>query len=341
MERIYRSIHARCRPADVVAAIENAARENAEFKTQEFVENIQLASARNAYYAKALAKACIDHAGLFESSSSLRIEPLKTDGLETWPDEWLYEKYIELLPVTAPAPTEPDLIRYTFGQVHVDIQETPNLISAAGSTGFRTWAAAPYLCAFIAGALGGSRQAFEQRVLAPLGHVISVLELGCGTGLVGLTWTLTQADRTRELCVTDGDPDVVTTHARANYVRNGVSTENVRFQQLRWNLDPVPASDLIIAADVSYDATVVPDLVRCLSAALRWTTRAALVAAAVRNYDTISVFEAHCRDQKLHCEIIETTETSGAAEFEDNILFKKLIAPIRIYLLTALERASP
>lgn len=286
-----------------------------------FIEQLELVETLNAYYAKTIVKTLIDNVDLLdEEGRGTGIEALGTD---VWLSEWLYEKYVELLSVGRPAPTTRDVIQYRISpQIRVKIEETPYLISASGTTGFRTWEAALYLSLYLTSTVAVADRS-------------RVLELGAGTGLVAATLALTSPGRLERLYVTDGDPQL-TQQARKNFSLNGIDLSNAVFERLRWNEDPVPPDlDYVVAADVTYDSTVVPDLCRCIALCLTPRTTC-LIAATVRNEDTTRAFETTARQMGLDCRVAATTETDHAARtlLEEHLLFRPLQAPVRIYRIS-------
>lgn len=287
----------------------------------DFIEQLKLVETQNAYYVKTIVKALIDNVELLdEEGQGTGIETLVTD---VWLSEWLYEKYVALLDVKQPSATTTDVIQYRISpQVKVKIEETPYLISASGTTGFRTWEAALYLSLYLA-------------TSCPITEGSKVLELGAGTGMVSATLALTNPGRLDKLYVTDGDWHL-TQQARKNFSLNGIETSNTYFEQLRWNEDPVPTElDYVVAADVTYDSTVVPDLCKCIAQSLTPRTTC-LVAATVRNENTTSTFERTAKELGLDCQLQMTTETDYRSQslLEKTLLFRPLQAPVRIYRIS-------
>ncbi|SCV99353.1 LAFE_0A01310g1_1 [Lachancea fermentati] len=321
---LYQRIHQRCPPPQV---LDTLLADPAPLSAPEFVAQFARVRARNPHYAKTLVKALIDNWPAIDQA--VPIDPGPTHPV--YLDEWLYEQYVELLPVPPPGPTASDLITYTFGPVALDIHETPHLICAQGTTGLRTWEAALYLCHYL------QQHQNEHGPDGP-GHVTSALELGAGTALVSLVWAQLNSTRDFSLYVTDGDRSLVDTCAKPNFDRNGLVGPRFHFQKLWWGADPVPKVDLVLAADVTYDSAAVPHLVACVATALHQGAHHALVAATLRNSDTIRVFEAACSAAGLNCTVLQSTETSDPTEFVRNCTFKPLIAPIRIYEITLCSR---
>jgi predicted nicotinamide N-methyase len=90
----------------------------------------------------------------------------------------------------------------------------------------------------------------------------SVLEIGCGTGVVGLAAALCGAD----VLQTDGSPAAVAL-ARCNAAENGL--ENVRSAVADWRTWPFRRRwPVLLASDVAYERVVHPALLGVLNAAL-------------------------------------------------------------------------
>ena len=115
-------------------------------------------------------------------------------------------------------------------------------VAAAGSTGMAIWNSSLLL-----------KRLLEQLALREpdwCKHK-TVLELGCGTGLVSLTAAVLGADR---VLATDGNPLVVEL-AQRNVEANKLS-DKVLTQQLPWGLldamDLAGAADIVLGADLTY-----------------------------------------------------------------------------------------
>jgi SAM-dependent methyltransferase len=125
----------------------------------------------------------------------------------------------------------------------VTLLESRGVLSAAGTTGLRTWEAAVHLAAYLAGE-GEGRAVRGKRVL----------ELGAGTGLVALACA--KALGAARVAATDGSPDVVEA-LRDNIFVNGLQRGGtVSAAVLRWGRWPeVDGSgpgdfDVVVGADI-------------------------------------------------------------------------------------------
>lgn len=240
----------------------------------------------------------------------LFIRQLEARGMA--PSEQLNEVYTELLmnsKMSGGSSTEDSTaacyVNYFVNETdYVRLKESPNVISAHGSTGHRTWEAALALSDYIitAGLPYDSDDTEESNPPRKL------VELGAGTGLVGLI--AAKLDPTLEIILTDGDEQVVN-NLRANIELNNNnnsstiddsdSTEPVRrprisTEVLLWNETPVVANtDLVMAADVTYDASVIPQLVACLAQFADANGGCSIiVAATIRSQETFQVFQESC-----------------------------------------------
>lgn len=176
----------------------------------------------------------------------------------------------------------------------VHIHESPNVISANGSTGHRTWEAALALTDFL---LTSSEVTSKQ--------IHKVVELGAGTGLTGLVAARVLSPAS-SVILTDGD-DLVVQNLRANIALNPpqepTGAQEVTAARLFWGTDPaIPDTDLVLAADVTYDSTVIPYLVTALAQFLQldqYSPPTVLVAATIRSEDTFAVFEQECSSKTI------------------------------------------
>lgn len=178
-----------------------------------------------------------------------------------------------------------DVVRYPVGGFGttgptICIKEQPRLILGQGTTGLRTWEAA----LFLANYLGNYNLCGK-----------TVCELGAGTGLVSLAILKTQAQV--NVVLTDGDASLIH-NLHDTFVLNGIAP--ARSQQLLWGtttrgspdfIQPVPHADIVVAADVTYDTSILPQLVATIGDFLACGTERVIIAATVRNAETTHAFE--------------------------------------------------
>ncbi|CUS10097.1 unnamed protein product [Tuber aestivum] len=225
----------------------------------------------------------------------------------------LYTRLLSSLPspssTTPFLPTSKENVTYTLppspfsgrsiGQP-ITLFESRALISGSGTTGLRTWEAALALAEYlILSHLGrfysfpGAAVVAGERLVEEAG---SVLELGAGTGLVGIVAARLGAGR---VVVTDGD-EVVCDDLKAGLERNGVA-DVVGVRRLVWGEEKEGEGnegerfDLVVGADVTYDTTAIAHLVAELVRLLNRNPSAkAVISATIRNEVTFSAFRDSC-----------------------------------------------
>lgn len=204
----------------------------------------------------------------------------------------LYDLFADLIMAKPLAVTQEDVITYSISSFIIKIKETPRLISGNGTTGLRTWEAALFLSTWLL-------EHYSEQLLHKM-----VLELGAGTGLVSLSLlkSLTQLNR---LIITDGDSTLIDSLAH-NFALNGINhpDPSITCQSLWWGIDSVPQCDVIIGADVTYDSSVIPSLVSSIHTGLHQGASEALIAATVRNEDTLQTFEDALTGRRMQWEVL-------------------------------------
>jgi predicted nicotinamide N-methyase len=131
------------------------------------------------------------------------------------------------------------------GAATVTLLESRGVLSAGGTTGLRTWEAAAHLAAYLAGTAEGRGLVAGRRVL----------ELGAGTGLVGLACA--RALGAARVVATDGSAEVVEALRDAVFV-NGLQREEggMSAAVLRWGRYPEVDGlgpedfDVVVGADI-------------------------------------------------------------------------------------------
>lgn len=320
----------------------------------------------NPFYAKHIIKNFVE-----------KLERRQRDGDESGLDDALYEKLYELLPAKALDPTATDILGYTMktstenckDDAVVWIRESPRLISGMGTTGMRTWEASLFLSQYLGMVLDGSseknglseesnRKIFESVRDDFVGK--TVLELGCGTGFVGIYMLKRFGSLLKHLIFTDGDTQLID-RMSSNLNLNDLSVDSKKLQvrKLWWGEDDLPMQrvDTIVAADVTYDASVIPDLAEVLDEAMSQDNKVygrvnvAYIAATIRNEVTIKTWEEYLemgrQDKIWTWEIIESTKdpvcwkTSLQSTNQlDNIWYPVGVAEIRIYKISRVVERS-
>ncbi|CAK9440449.1 uncharacterized protein LODBEIA_P45490 [Lodderomyces beijingensis] len=170
----------------------------------------------------------------FKSVLSRYIEQIESCSEET--SDEVYELLVDPVVLNSRelAPDVAEVVKYHVGGFSraddcvMKVEETPRLISGVNTTGLRTWEAALFLANFINNRDddGEMRALFKDKV---------VLELGCGTGLLGLS--LAKYGLVRRMIMTDGSTAVFE-HNRKLVELNGLDTSAaVSWQQLVWGDD--------------------------------------------------------------------------------------------------------
>jgi predicted nicotinamide N-methyase len=247
------------------------------------------------------------------------------------PDE-LYDALGEWIHARPLQPTELDTVIYTFQHgLRVAIQESPNVISGLGTTGLRTWEASLYL----------SECLLNRSEEFPLNDG-DVLELGCGTGLVGLSLLKNGLTDKHRIIMSDGDSQVVERVAQ-NLKINDLSSQDdskLDVRRLWWGEDDVPATaTTIIAADVTYDASVIPDLVQVLNEAMsEGNVKTAYIAATLRNDETLAEFDRWldmgASDEVWTWEVISRRD-EGQNDAHSTLFYGAHPIPVLVYRLCA------
>lgn len=218
----------------------------------------------NPFYVKTFLKRLINH--------------LEGEGVEV--NEELYELYCNLLSSRELGPTESDAVEYFIDSDRtVKICECPKLLSGFGTTGKRTWEAAPILARFLvkqcADALNGA----------------TVLELGTGTGLVGISLIL--YSMARQVIMTDGAFSMIE-NLITNLELNKISPDKVQTGRLLWGEDHflTDTFDILVGADITYDSRAIPALVTTIKEGFKNTNCHTLyLAASIRSETTLEVWD--------------------------------------------------
>lgn len=203
----------------------------------------------------------------------------------------------------------------------IDILENPRVLAAAGCTGHRTWEAALSLASL----LGYSP--YLKSVLKDA----NVLELGAGTGLVSFAAAMLP-NGPKSVRATDGDAGAVERLKRTEQRWRSEGSAQfrrcaVQCEVLFWgDLDDYQeagaeekemAVDVVLAADVTYDPLGIPDLVSTLRALLDRNSRTVIIiAATMRNADTLGVFRGECDARHLSIERLSEERLGVDAEMK-------------------------
>ncbi|KAI1394446.1 putative methyltransferase-domain-containing protein [Hypoxylon trugodes] len=182
----------------------------------------------------------------------------------------------------------------------ITLLESRNLISAAGTTGLRTWEAALHLGQY----LSANPSYIKGQ---------EVLELGAGTGYLSILCAKYLG--AKSVVASDGSDEVVAT-LPDNFFLNGLQDdENIRAMDVKWGHALVGTEeeewnggrpfDIVIGADITYDKSVIPALMGTLGELIGMFNTTVLIAATERNQETFEAFIAACEKMYLNPEIID------------------------------------
>ncbi|KAL6943151.1 hypothetical protein ACO0RG_002137 [Hanseniaspora osmophila] len=331
----------------------------------------------NKCYQKKLLKLFIDSPFLLELEENASEE--ENENMAEL-QEWVQETYLSFLNVQFD-PDLVDVITYIIPQmsalspfcasnslVRIKIREIPYKISGNNTTGFRTWEAALYLLFFLYGEnspISALKQKNPDRIplddgVKPIfSKPLRVLELGSGTGICGLAlFKFPMGLKIEEVTLSDGSQDIVENIIPRNYELNkelqgdDKLPKNLSIKQILWGKDDfLPklkhSYDIIIGADVTYDARVIPLLVESIDYYLNFEKNSmCLISATIRNESTIKTFEdsfvsiaseSDTRFGFLKVEKISDTKTIDKdllKTFQQKVWFRDMIAPISVYKIT-------
>ncbi|KAH3900043.1 uncharacterized protein SCODWIG_02629 [Saccharomycodes ludwigii] len=258
--------------------------------------------------------------------------------------EWLYEQYIEYLNIQYD-PNLEDIITYTFSVgnninstgLQIKIREKPNIISSENTTGLKTWEAALYLTYYLCKSFPN-----DNNIKTSNNETMNVLELGCGTGVVGISYYKLYAKywANCNAHLTDGSDFVINEVLPYNCKLNDCTNENVHHYQMDWS-EPYlryiyddKKIDLILGADITFDDECIYYLTYCLKELFHNNAKNgcyALISATIRKETTIEYFIQRCKELGLQVELVSSCSNDDNDGFIKDVLFKPLTAPIRIY----------
>ncbi|ANB11533.1 Efm3p [Sugiyamaella lignohabitans] len=212
--------------------------------------------------------------------------------------EDVFEAYASYMIPSLDETERKNIVNYAISPaIAVRLYEEPNVIAREGGTGHRTWEAALALADYLV-----DTSSFQTTPR-------SFVELGAGTGLVGLV--ACQLPYTEQVVLTDGDTTVVDNLEENMRLNSGTIGSKVCSQKLWWNKDPpvslVNTEATIIAADVTYDSDLFPALVQCIKQHLALpSTDNALVSATIRSPETYQAFLDECATNSVKVHVLKT-----------------------------------
>ncbi|KAK6201948.1 hypothetical protein LQW54_009161 [Pestalotiopsis sp. IQ-011] len=177
----------------------------------------------------------------------------------------------------------------------ITLLETRDLISAAGTTGLRTWEAALHLGQFLC----------ENPSLV---QGKGVLELGAGTGYVSILCAKYLSPG--QVIASDGSDDVVN-NLPENFFVNGLQDSGlITAMDLKWGHALIGTEeaawnagrpiDVVLGADVTYDESVIPSLVAVVEELFGlYPSVKVIIAATERNRKTYDSFLRVCEQRRF------------------------------------------
>jgi protein-lysine N-methyltransferase EEF2KMT len=195
-------------------------------------------------------------------------------------------------PGTAPSETiNPEITLFEFR----------SLISAYGTTGFRTWDASIHLGQYLCSQptiVRGKR----------------ILELGAGTGFLSILCS--KFLRAAHVIASDGSDDVLINLPDNFFLNNLEGSERVAVMDLKWghaltgteekDWNGGQKVDLVLGADITYDKMGIPALIATLEdLASMFPTSEMLISATQRNLATFDAFRAQCQRTGFEVALID------------------------------------
>ncbi|KAM0256607.1 hypothetical protein ACHAQJ_004894 [Trichoderma viride] len=231
--------------------------------------------------------------------------------IEDWDEHGVSDGLMSSLSVllSTPAPDEADAVQQKCHVVYhlaslpgheanITLFENRSLISAAGTTGLRTWEAALHL----------------GQLLCQDPSIVSgkrILELGTGTGYLSILCV--KYLQSTHVIASDGSDDVIN-NLPENFFLNQLEGSNAIIpMDLKWGYELVGTEeerwnggrplDVVLGADITYDASIIPALVGTLLELFGLYPHVeVIIAATQRNLKTFQVFLEKCEDERLKVE---------------------------------------
>ncbi|TFB06565.1 Protein-lysine N-methyltransferase EFM3 [Trichoderma ghanense] len=231
--------------------------------------------------------------------------------IEDWDEHGVSDGLMSSLSVlfSTPAPNEDDAVQQKYAVVyhlaslpgheaHIDLFENRALIAAGGTTGLRTWEAALHLGQLLChdpSLVSGKR----------------VLELGAGTGYLSILCVKYLG--ATHVIASDGSDDVIN-NLPENLCLNQIQDSSaIRPMDLKWGhalggteekrWNGGSPLDVVLGADITYDPSIIPDLVGTLLDLFGLYPHVeVIIAATQRNLQTFRVFLERCQREGLKVE---------------------------------------
>ncbi|KAI0133955.1 putative methyltransferase-domain-containing protein [Xylariales sp. AK1849] len=218
----------------------------------------------------------------------------------------LSELLVSPLPSEADAMQQKTFITYSLSLLQcssesltqcpqITLLESRNLISAAGTTGLRTWEAALHL---------GQYLCTNPSLVQDKG----VLELGAGTGYISILCAKLLG--ARQVIASDGSDDVVANLPENFFVSGLQGSDVISAMDLKWGYALVGGEepawnggkpiDIVLGADVTYDESVLPSLAGIMGELYDlFPMVKVIIAATQRNRKTFEAFLRVCKQRRF------------------------------------------
>ncbi|KAI1081526.1 putative methyltransferase-domain-containing protein [Whalleya microplaca] len=183
----------------------------------------------------------------------------------------------------------------------ITLLESRSLISAAGTTGLRTWEAALHLGQYLCtnpSLVQGKR----------------VLELGAGTGYLSILCAKSLG--AAHAIASDGSDDVVANLSDSFFLNGLQQSDRIQAMDVKWGHALVGTEDqywnsgesvdVVLGADITYDKSIIPALVATLEElVVMFPQVAVLIAATERNRETFESFLDVCGRKQFSVELVD------------------------------------
>lgn len=250
------------------------------------------------------------------------------------------------MPAEAEAAQEKSFVTYSITSLSasepptITISESRNLLGGTGTTGFRTWEASLQMGDFLTSPSCPPDLSLESK---------TILELGCGTGYLSVLCA--KYLKTAHITATDGFDNVVD-DLDENFSLNGLEiSSRLRTRLFKWGKSSFAencgkdatflegtAPDIILGADVTYDAAALPALCETLDDLLvAYPKTQILIASTVRNEDTFKKFLNLCEEHNFER---ESLEWEPKIPEEQKGPFYRIDMPVRMSRITTRKHAE-